>query len=730
MHEHVNKIIYSYHHNPYEVLGKHEIKINKRTCTVIRAFRPGAKELVIMDPKNPRRQFKMQPKYDAHFFEYVFTKKIPFKYYQIKAIYHDNHSETFFDPYSFTKSIFTKDDLYLFAEGTFHKSYEKLGAQTRTIGGIKGVNFAVWAPNAKRVSVIGGFNNWDGRVHHMRVLGNSGIWEIFIPGVQEKAIYKYEIKTQFDHLYEKIDPYAFASEKRPKSASIVADINKFKWTDEEWMQKRHTENPLKKPVSIYEVHLGSWMRNQEDNRFLTYRELAPRLAQHVQNMGFTHIELLPITEHPFDASWGYQVTNYYAPTSRFGTPEDFMFFVNYMHDSDIGVIMDWVPAHFPRDGHALSFFDGSHLYEHQDPRLSEHKDWGTLIFNYGRNEVRNFLISNALYWFDKYHLDGLRVDAVASMLYLDYSRKEGEWIPNCHGGRENLDAINFIRKTNETVFHYFPNVIMAAEESTSFSGVSKPTYLGGLGFNFKWNMGWMNDFLEYIQKEPIYRKYHQNLITFALLYAFNENFMLSLSHDEVVHGKQSLLSKMPGTNRGKFANMRSLLAFMYGHPGKKLLFMGMEFGQWKEWDCDKSLDWHLCKYEPHQKLMKCISDLNNIYKNERALYEEDFSWKGFEWIDFKDSDNSVISFIRWSQDKNECLIFISNFTPMPRDNYLVGVPYHCYYKEVFNSDAGIYHGTNMGNDGGKWSDRKPRNNKNYSLNLTLPPLSTTIFKPC
>lgn len=726
----INRIVYSYHYNPFELLGLHDKKEGDNIYSVIRTYQPNAKEIYIIDPEKPNTEYKMNPSYAPYFFEYAFPQKVTFNHYQLKAIFENDMSHTFYDPYSFSEPTITSDDLYLLGEGNYHKSYEKLGAHLLTIDGISGVCFAVWAPNAKRVSVIGNFNSWDGRKHQMRVLGSSGVWELFIPGLQAGEIYKYEIKTQFDHLYQKIDPYAFYAEVRPKTGSIVANIDHFHWTDDAWMETRYATNPLDRPLSIYEVHLGSWMKKaEEENRFLTYRELAPKLADHVKKLGFTHIELLPIAEHPFDGSWGYQVLSYFAPTSRFGSPADFMYFVDYMHSQNIGVLMDWVPAHFPKDSHGLSYYDGSHLYEHQDPRLGEHKDWGTLIFNYGRNEVRNFLMSNALFWIEKYHLDGLRVDAVASMLYLDYSRKADEWIPNCYGGRENLDAIYFLQKTNEVLFSYFPNIIMAAEESTAFGGVSKPTHLGGLGFNFKWNMGWMNDFLEYIEKDPIHRKYHQNLITFALLYAFQENFILSLSHDEVVHGKRSLLDKMPGDFWQKFANMRSLISFMYGHPGKKLLFMGIEFGQWKEWNSMESLDWHLCEFEPHQKLMQCLSDLNHVYKTEPALYEEDFTWKGFEWIDFSDADNCIISFIRWSKDYRECLIFVCNFTPIPRFNYRVGVPYHCYYQELFNTDSEKYFGSNLGNNGGGWSEPISWNQKSNSMSLTLPPLSTIILKP-
>ncbi len=724
----IKGLLYYNYNNQFDLLGLKTMIIDNKEVSVIRVYEPHAKDINIIDPNNSQQKYRMQEKYEQFFFIYEFDKKVDFQHYQLEVIYKDNNTHTFYDTYSFFPNYLTEYELFLFGEGNYHKSYEKFGAHLIEIDGISGVAFAVWAPNAKRVSIIGDFNGWDGRKHIMRNCGSSGVWEIFIPGLKAGTIYKYEIKTQLDHLYQKIDPYAFASEMRPKSGSIVAQIENFKWQDHEWLKKRTNTNPLTQPISIYEVHLGSWKRG-ENNTFLSYRELAHQLADYCNEMGYTHIELLPLAEHPFDQSWGYQVLSYYAPTSRYGTPEDFMYFVNYLHKHNIGIIMDWVPAHFPRDGHGLSYYDGSHLYEHQDPKKGEHLDWGTLIFNYGRNEVRNFLISNALYWFDKFHLDGLRVDAVASMLYLDYSRKEGEWIPNCFGGRENLEAIYFIQRTNELVFSYFPNVIMAAEESTAWPSVSKPLYLGGLGFNFKWNMGWMNDFLEYITKEPIHRKYHQNLITFALLYAFHENFILSLSHDEVVYGKRSLLNKMPGDIWQKFANMRSLIAFMYGHPGKKLLFMGADFGQWDEWDSNKSLDWHLTEYEFHYKLQNFIKEINKLYQCEPAFFEEDFSWHGFEWIDFSDADNSVISFIRWGKNYQNPLIFVCNFTPVPRENYRVGVPYNCYYQEILNTDSEYFGGANIGNASGLTSDEISWNKRPYSLNLTVPPLSTLILKP-
>lgn len=629
------------------------------------------------------------------------------------------------------RRVLTDFDLHLIGEGTHYKSYEKLGAHVMEIDGIKGVHFAVWAPNAKSVSVVGDFNNWDAKKHRMHLLGNSGIWEIFIPDLDEGELYKFEITSKYNEYKEqKADPFAFFFEVRPKSAAIVYNIeNKHKWQDNEWMEARKNKNWLESPIAIYEVHLGSWMRvPEENNRFLTYKELSEKLIPYVKEMGYTHIELLPITEHPLDASWGYQTIGYYAPTSRFGRPEDFMYFIDKCHQNGIGVIIDWVPAHFPKDAHGLGFFDGTCLYEHEDPRKGEHRDWGTLIFNYGRYEVANYLISNALFWLDKYHIDGLRVDAVASMLYLDYSRKPGEWLPNIYGGNENLEAIAFIKKFNEVVHKYHPGILTIAEESTAWPSVSKPTYLGGLGFSMKWNMGWMHDTIEYFSKDPIYRKYHTDKLTFSMIYAFSENFILPFSHDEVVYGKRSMLNKMPGDDWQKFANLRTLYAYMYGHPGKKLLFMGSEFGQWNEWNFDNSLDWHLLQYEPHQKLKRFVKDLNHLYKSEPALYELDFSWQGFEWIDFHDSESSIVSFIRKAKHSDDLLVFVLNLTPVTRFGYRIGVPRGGFYREVLNSDSEIYWGSNQGNAGGVYADRVPMHGREYSLNLTLPPLSAVIFK--
>ncbi|HXX56725.1 MAG TPA: 1,4-alpha-glucan branching protein GlgB [Thermodesulfovibrionales bacterium] len=629
------------------------------------------------------------------------------------------------------KTLLTDFDLHLIGEGSHYRQYEKLGARLTEMDGARGVHFAVWAPNAKRVSVIGDFNGWNAAAHPMMNLGDSGIWALFVPGLGEGEIYKYEIRSKIrKYTTQKSDPFGFYFEKRPKSASIVYDIDGYLWGDDSWIRKRVETDWLSSPISIYEVHLGSWMRvPEEDERWLTYRELAERLIPYAQEMGYTHIELLPINEHPLDASWGYQTIGYFAPTSRFGEPKDFMYFVDRCHAAGIGVILDWVPAHFPTDGHGLGFFDGTCLYEHEDPRKGFHPDWGTKIFNYGRSEVRGYLLSSALFWLEKYHIDGLRVDAVASMLYLDYSRKEGEWIPNRYGGRENLEAIDFIKKFNIVAHEQHPGILTFAEESTAWPQVSKPTYLGGLGFSMKWNMGWMNDTLEYFSKDPVHRKYHHGNLTFSLLYAFSENFVLPLSHDEVVHGKRSLLDKMPGDMWQKFANLRLLLGFMFGHPGKKLLFMGGDFGQWDEWNFDRSLDWHLLDTEPHQGLQRFVKDLNRLYLSEPSFHEVDFESTGFEWIDFHDVEGSAISFLRRAKNQSDHTVFTCNLTPVPRYKYRIGVPQEGFYQEILNSDSDFYWGSNMGNAGGILAEPIPFQLRPYSLNITLPPLAVTVFKP-
>ena len=622
----------------------------------------------------------------------------------------------------------TGHDLYLFREGTHSRLYEKLGAHPMTIGAAEGVHFAVWAPNARRVSVVGDFNTWDGRRHPLRHAG-AGVWEMFIPGLGVGERYKFEILTGYGEVLLKSDPFGFAFERPPLNASIVARPD-YQWRDEEWMRSRESKGSwLDRPLAIYEVHLGSWARVPEDeHRYLSYTELAARLVPYVKEMGYTHIELLPVMEHPFSGSWGYQVIGFFAPTSRFGTPDEFKAFVDTCHEHGIGVILDWVPGHFPKDAHGLAKFDGTALYEHEDPRQGEHREWGTLIFNYGRNEVRNFLLANALFWLREYHVDGLRVDAVASMLYLDYSRKAGEWVPNRFGGRENLDAIEFLRQLNTLTHGEMPGTITVAEESTSWPSVSRPIYVGGLGFTYKWNMGWMNDILEYVRLDPIHRRWHHQHLTFALIYAFSENFVLPFSHDEVVHGKGSMFEKAPGDDWQKAATLRTLYGFMYAHPGKKLMFMGCEFGQRREWNYDESLDWHLLDRPFHQGLRRFVQDLNRVYGSEPALHEIDFAPEGFQWIDCNDSDNSVVSFIRRGHDGSDFVVAVVNFTPVPRDGYRIGVPFEGDYLELLNSDSAIYGGSNRGNSGIVTTEPVDAHGHAASLRLNLPPLGFLMLK--
>ena len=635
-----------------------------------------------------------------------------------------------------TTEILTDFDLHLIGQGSHYQMHEKLGAHPFTLAGAEGISFCLWAPNAKQISVVGDFNSWDREANPLAPRANSGLWEGFVPGLRQGALYKYFIRSQHnDYEVDKADPYAYASEIRPQTASKVWDISNYEWNDHDWMDRRASTTLHKSPMSIYEVHLGSWMRNpDEGNRWLTYRELAPKLAEYINEMGFTHVELLPVAEHPFDGSWGYQPVGFYSPTSRFGTPDDFMHLVDTLHQHGIGVILDWVPAHFPSDEHGLGYFDGTHLYEHADPRQGHHPDWNTLVFNYGRAEVQSFLIGNALFWFDKYHVDALRVDAVASMLYLNYSRKDNEWIPNREGGNENLEAIAFLRTLNEQVHAAYPGATVIAEESTAWPGVSRPTSLGGLGFGFKWNMGWMHDMLSYMAEDPVHRSFHQSRITFGMLYAFSENFILPFSHDEVVHGKGSMLRKMPGDDWQKFANLRLLYGFMFTHPGKKLLFMGCEFGQWNEWNHDSSLDWHLLGETPHAGLKRWVRDLNTFYRGEPALYESDFDPSGFEWIDCSDSSKSVVSFLRLSSPAHlssparPSFAVVCNFTPVPRHNYRIGVPSGGYWHEVLNSDAPLYYGSGQGNQGGVESTPLPMHGRPFSLNLTLPPLAIVVFR--
>jgi 1,4-alpha-glucan branching enzyme len=619
-------------------------------------------------------------------------------------------------------------DIYLFSEGNHLEIYRKLGAHLVEHEGVNGVHFAVWAPHAQRVSVVGDWNHWDGRVHAMRKMVPSGIWEIFVPNIHEGAHYKFEIRGPHGDVFLKTDPFAFYAQHGTATGCMVFNLDRYQWADDAWMKQRSEKDPYNSPMSIYEVHLGSWQRVlEEGNRPLSYLELADRLIPYVKEMGFTHIELMPIMEHPFDGSWGYQVVNYYAPSSRFGNPDEFRSFVDRCHQEGIGVLLDWVPGHFPKDAHGLARFDGTPLFEYADPRLGEHKDWGTLIFNYGSNEVKNFLHGNALFWLDQYHLDGLRVDAVASMLYLDYSRGPGEWVPNCFGGRENLEAIEFLKRFNELCYSQHPGCMTIAEESTSWPGVSRPTYVGGLGFGFKWNMGWMNDSLRYISREPIHRKFHQGDITFSMLYAFHEHFILVLSHDEVVHGKGSMMQKMPGDDWQKFANLRMFLAWMWSHPGKKLIFQGIEFGQWQEWKHDQSLDWHLTQYAPHDGLRRLVQHLNWLYRNEPAFHSLDDTYEGYEWIDFNDSDNSVWSYVRKGKG-GEKVLFIVNATPVVRHQYRVGVPRPGFYEEILNTDAATYGGSNVGNYGGTWADQISWQGRDWSVSLDLPPLAVCALR--
>jgi len=632
-------------------------------------------------------------------------------------------------PVRYDVSMLTDDDVYLFNEGSHYRLYMKLGAHLQTVEGKEGACFAVWAPNAEQVSVIGDFNGWNKESHILRPRGQSGIWEGFIPGLQRGELYKYHIKSRFNgYQVDKTDPFAIYRQVPPETASRIWDLN-YEWGDQEWMANRRGRNSLSSPQSIYEVHLGSWARvPEEGNRPLTYREMAKKLADYVVRMGFTHVEFLPVMEHPFAGSWGYQTTGYFAPTSRFGTPQDFMYLIDYLHQHGIGVYLDWVPSHFPTDEHGLAYFDGTHLFEHADPRQGFHPDWGSYIFNYGRNEVRSFLMSSALMWLDIYHADGLRVDAVASMLYLDYSRKEGEWIPNQYGGRENLEAISFLRRFNTSIYQAHPDVQTVAEESTAWPMVSKPTYVGGLGFGMKWDMGWMHDMLVYMGQDPIFRKYHHNTLTFRMLYAFTENFVLPLSHDEVVHGKGSLIGKMPGDEWQRFANLRLLFGWMYAQPGKKLLFMGGEFGQVKEWSHDESLEWHVLQYPCHAGLQKWVEDLNHMYRREPALYEIDSDPGGFEWIDCSDSQNSVVSFIRKGHSTDDIVLAACNFTPVPRTNYRFGVPRGGYWHEIANSDAAQYWGGNWGNFGGVEATPVPFHNRPWSISITIPALAIVFFK--
>lgn len=729
--EAIESIIKTDYHDPFKILGMHETEFKKKPAVTVRAFLPDSEKVEIVDIANGET-FPMNRLHDAGFFEGIISSRKKTFAYRLKSYYANGASAEFYDSYAFLPTI-GETDQYLFNEGNHHKIYEKLGAHIKFFDyhedKLGGISFGVWAPNAKRVSVVGDFNSWDGRRHVMRSLGNSGIWEIFVPGLQAGQNYKFEVKLNNGVLLEKSDPYAFYAEVRPKTASKIYDLSGYEWADTEWLNQRAEKDWKREPVSIFECHLGSFMRNlEEGNRFMTYRELAPIIADYVKKLGYTHVELMPVTEHPLDMSWGYQVTGYFAPTSRFGSPKDFMYFVDYLHQENIGIILDWVPAHFPKDAHGLAQFDGTALYEHADPRQGEHRDWATLIFNFGRNEVKNFLISSALFWFEKYHIDGIRVDAVASMLYLDYSRKADEWVPNQYGGRENLEAIEFLKYLNSICQEKHPGIMTIAEESTAFPGVSKPCSEGGLGFTFKWNMGWMNDTLSYFQKDPIYRKFHHNNLTFPLIYAFHENFVYVMSHDEVVHGKGNLINKMPGDFWQKFANLRLLFSMMWTMPGKKLLFMGSDFGQWNEWNSNQSLDWHLLEFDSHSGVQRLLSHLNHLYRSEPSLCLKDCDSSGFEWINFEDDDSSIISWVRKGDNADDLTIYVANFTPVPRFGYRLGVPREGFYKEILNSDSEMYFGSNIGNFGGRWSEPHHWQHRDNSIIIDVPPLSLVGFK--
>jgi 1,4-alpha-glucan branching enzyme len=725
----VGALIEGRHENPFELLGPHEIDHEGGKAVAVRAYLPHSSQAWIAHGAHYEK-LPMRRIHPSGLFEAIcpWPGHEGMRRYQLHVEDFSGQKTTMHDPYAFPP-LLTQFDLHLLSEGRHWQSYEKLGAHPRTIDGVSGVNFAVWAPNARGISVVGDFNQWDGRRHAMRKHIPSGIWELFVPGMSVGDKYKFRV-NQHGHTVDKCDPVGFAAEVPPLTASIVSDLDAFTWTDQTWMDERRRGNPMEQPLCMYEVHLGSWRRQGcGPTDWLGYRELAEQLVEYCLDMGYSHVELLPVSEHPFTGSWGYQTVGYYAVTSRYGTPEDFMYLVNRLHENGIGVILDWVPAHFPRDDHGLRRFDGTAVYEHEDPRQGEHPDWGTLIFNYGRNEVRNFLLSNALFWLDKYHIDGLRVDAVASMLYLDYSREDGQWIPNQYGGRENLEAISLLKEFNIQAHAQFPGVLTIAEESTAWGGVSRPTYCGGLGFSLKWNMGWMNDTLHYMRHDPIHRRFHHNELTFSMIYAFTENFTLPLSHDEVVHGKRSLLDQMPGDLWQKYANLRLLYSYMWTHPGKKLLFMGSDIAQWHEWNCDESLQWHLLQWESHQGIQNLVRDLNRLYRRETALHLHDFTPDGFEWLDCHTANDSVLAFLRKGKNPQDVVVVCCNFTPVVRHEHRVGVPHGGWYQEVFNSDSQHYAGSNVGNFPGAMADPIEWHGRPWSIKITLPPLAVAVFKP-
>jgi len=712
----LQQIAEAIHHDPFAVLGDHLVEGRR----LLRLFMPHAERVAMADSG------QAVPRIDGtDFFELDLGDAEPTHAHRLEWVDKFGNTHLSHDPYSLPPQL-PDFDIHLFGEGKHRHAYRFFGSHLHATEGIEGVLFAVWAPNAARVSVAGDFNQWDGRCHPMRSRGGSGVWELFIPDISAGSLYKFEIRTPNGDITLRTDPYGNHFQTRPDTASIVVAESRYDWNDHPWISRRKSTDWQQQPMSVYEIHLGSWQRD-ENGGFLNYRELADRLCEHVKNLGFTHVELLPVTEHPLDGSWGYQTTGYFAPTSRFGTPDDFRYFVDLLHQNDIGVLLDWVPAHFPRDRHALARFDGTALYEHEDPRKGEHRDWGTLIFNFGRNEVRNFLISSAIYWLEEYHIDGLRVDAVASMLYLDYSRDPGDWIPNQYGGRENLEAVDFLRELNSVTHDLHPGTLMVAEESTAWPQVSRPTWLGGLGFSMKWNMGWMHDTLSYMSKDPVYRHYHHDLLTFGLLYAFTENFVLPFSHDEVVHGKGSMIDKMPGDGWQKFANLRLLYTYMFTYPGKKLLFMGNEFAQGREWNDGEALEWHLADKPYHRGVTTLLTDLNRLYRELPPLHQTEFEFNGFEWIDCHDSSQSILSYLRKDRDGREILVVL-NFTPVPREGYRIGVNLPGEYREVFNSDSEFYEGSNMGNGLPLASEPVSWMGRDQSITLTLPPLGAILLE--
>jgi 1,4-alpha-glucan branching enzyme len=715
--------------NPAQMLGPHPITCGDREAISVRAFLPESDRVWLVDKVHDEVR-PMRRVHPSGFFEAICP--IPASQaanYRLRVASKNGEITEMHDPYA-VEPLLTEFDLFLFGEGRNWKLYDKMGAHTRTVDDVAGVNFAVWAPNAESVQVVGDFNHWNGNQHSMRKHIPAGVWELFVPNIADGEKYKFRIKMRGGHSIDKTDPYGFYAELPPRTASIVTSLDTYSWNDEAWLDQRAARDPLRQAINVYELHLGSWRRDPAGHHgWMNYRKIAHQLVDYCRDMGFTHVELMPISEHPFTGSWGYQTVGYFGVTSRYGTAEDFMYFVDHCHQNGIGVILDWVPAHFPKDAHGLREFDGSALYEHADPRQGEHPDWGTMIFNYGRNEVRNFLTSNALFWMDKYHIDGLRVDAVASLLYLDYSRNDGEWIPNAYGGRENLEAIHMLREFNEQAHGQYPGILTLAEESTAWPGVSRPTSCGGLGFSIKWNMGWMNDTLRYMRHEPIHRQYHHDELTFSLIYAFTENFTLPLSHDEVVHGKGSLISQMSGDLWQKFANLRLLYSYMWTHPGKKLLFMGCEFAQWHEWDYDSEIQWELLEWETHRGVKKMLADLNHLVINEPALHEVDFSGDGFEWIDCMNRHDSITVFLRKALDPKDYVVVANNFTPVVREGYRIGVPQAGFYKEIFNSDSSYYAGSNVGNATQVEATAIPHQGRPASILINLPPLATVVLKP-